>query len=710
MAKKLNCFKELSDSYNFLGVIAWYDNDFNKSIEFYKKSLNTLDTNLNKKEVSNNLSNIGLAFFKLSVFDSALIYNNKALKLRREVENHKGAANILINNGTIYYYQGNFEKSIQYFLEAVKAFEIIYDSVGMSNSLNNIGAIYVEIEEFEKAIPYFNKSIKIDKEIDENSDLSYGYGNIANVHLKLKDYNKALEYFNLTIEVAKKHNNTTNLSESYNGIGNSYKELGETKKAIKYYMLANKINSELNNKYALAINYISLCELYLQIPQSNDKAIFYANNALNIAKEIGAMSTQVKAYDVLYRAFKTENDYKKALYYHELFTQLNDSIFNSEKYEAIAEMQTRYETEKKEKQIIQQLAELKTIQLETEKEKAEKERQKLQRNMFIIAFGLMIILVAIILRSYRHKKMANILLTQQKHKIAEANEELNQQNEEITVQRDELEDQKNIVEKVNQKISHSIDYAKRIQQSVLPDQAVLTKYLADHFVLFEPKDKVSGDFYWWSYINNHTIITAVDCTGHGVPGAFMSMLGGSFLRDIVQKEGITNTGEILQKLRNEVIKALKQKGEIGEQKDGMEMAIISIHHETNVMQFSGANNPVYIIPNNARKIEGFEDLDGLYELKPDKMPISIYHKMSNFTTNEIQLEKGDQLYLFSDGYADQFGRLTGKRFNYQSFKKVLLKNKNRPMIEQKEFLKKTFDDWKGNTEQIDDVVVVGVKI
>jgi len=348
-----------------------------------------------------------------------------------------------------------------------------------------------------------------------------------------------------------------------------------------------------------------------------------------------------------------------------------------------------------------------------------------------------------ILESFLANKKLNIAneeIISQKQQISEVNEELNQQNEEIITQRDEIETQrdevikqKEKIEEIHREISESIDYAKRLQGAILPEEKILDKYLTEHFVLFKPKDKVSGDFYWWSHVENHTIITAADSTGHGVPGAFMSMLGSSFLREIVQKEYITHTGVILRKLRKEIIKSLKQKGESGEQKDGMDMAIISIDHATNIVQFSGANNPLYIVKSEKLKVES-EMLDAiklfdnsklniqnsklLYEVKSDKMPIAIYDKMDNFKTHEIQLEKGDQLYMFSDGFADQFGGPKGKKFKYKPFKQLIMDNCKLSMVEQKTVLEKTLDEWqnysdndkKTHYEQIDDITVLGIKI
>lgn len=284
----------------------------------------------------------------------------------------------------------------------------------------------------------------------------------------------------------------------------------------------------------------------------------------------------------------------------------------------------------------------------------------------------------------------------------------------------EISRQKAEIENIHNDLSQSIDYAKRLQQAILPSEKIIRQYTSDYFVLFKPKDKVSGDFYWWTHIKGHTIITAVDCTGHGVPGAFMSMLGVSLLREIVQKEHITHTGIILSRLRKEIVISLKQKGESGEQKDGMDMSLISIDHEKNTVQFSGANNPLYVVKNEKLNIEHdniieFENTDSdnskfLYEVKADKMPIAIYEKMDDFSTTEIQTNAGDLLYLFSDGYADQFGGLKGKKFKYKPFKQAILDNANKPMQEQKETLDEIFKNWKTNVEQIDDVVVVGIKI
>lgn len=395
--------------------------------------------------------------------------------------------------------------------------------------------------------------------------------------------------------------------------------------------------------------------------------------------------------------------------------------------------------EKRKDEILQQEQQIAAQKDSLNKVFKEMEKQKLIGYFITIVSVLLLILTIFLYYFYKNKKKANaelmdmnLKISKQKQTIEDKNKDLNQlvkevteQKDEIEAQRDEIEAQRDTVEaqrdkigEIHQEMLHSLNYATRLQQSILPKTSIIQEYISDLFVLFKPKDKVSGDFYWWTHIEDHTIITASDCTGHGVPGAFMSMLGISFLREIVRKEYITHPGVILRKMRKEVIKALNQTGESGTHKDGMDMALISINHKTNVLQFSGANNPLYIIRNGelltedeAIKLYDFRNYDyKLFEIKPDKMPISIYEKMDKFTTHSIQLKKGDQIYLFSDGYADQFGGPKGKKFKYKPFKHLLLENANEPMSTQKEVLTKAFEEWKGKEDQIDDVVILGIKI
>jgi len=320
---------------------------------------------------------------------------------------------------------------------------------------------------------------------------------------------------------------------------------------------------------------------------------------------------------------------------------------------------------------------------------------------YIIYFLLFVLIFWLTIKLYTRK------LQKDKQRLEEIIQkrtiEIRKQKEEIEVQHEEIKD--------------SINYAQRIQQAVLPSENYLNKILNDYFILFKPKDVVSGDFYWATTINEYVIITAADCTGHGVPGAFMSMLGTSFLNEIVRNTKILKANEILVELRKLIIDALNQTGKEGEQKDGMDISLCTINTNTNEVQWAGANNPLYIVRKNELKIDHcsiklFESDSkiNLYEVKPDKMPIAIYLNMDSFENKVFNLEKGDKLYMFSDGYVDQFGGAKGKKFMSKSFKKLLLENANKPMLEQKEILSQTFEKWKENVEQVDDVVVLGIEI
>jgi serine phosphatase RsbU (regulator of sigma subunit) len=294
----------------------------------------------------------------------------------------------------------------------------------------------------------------------------------------------------------------------------------------------------------------------------------------------------------------------------------------------------------------------------------------------------------------------NIVLEKQ---VKERTAEIEHQKEEIESQRDLVTIQKEKIEEIHKEVTDSINYAKRIQTSTLPNIRLLGDFFSDLFILFKPKDVVSGDFYWFAKVENQIVVTVADCTGHGVPGAFMSMLGMSLLKEIVINEYITQPDIILKRLRKGVIKALGQTGTSGEQKDGMDISLCSINLETLEMQWAGANNPCLIIKDGK-----------MIELKADKMPIAIFDIMDKFNLQYVKLQKNDIIYIASDGYADQFGGPDNKKFMSTRFKEFLLTISNKSMVEQKDLLDKTVEDWKNNYEikndQTDDITVLAIKI
>jgi two-component system, sensor histidine kinase LadS len=262
----------------------------------------------------------------------------------------------------------------------------------------------------------------------------------------------------------------------------------------------------------------------------------------------------------------------------------------------------------------------------------------------------------------------------------------------------EIRLQKEQIERQNKEIKYSFDYAKRIQSTVLPPVDVFESLFSEHFIFLKPRDIVSGDFYWISQKGSKTFITAADCTGHGVPGSLMSMLGITMLHEIVNEKNFNHSDDILNELRINIARTLKQEGKPGEQKDGMDMVLLIYDRNTKELEFSGANNPIYIIRDSK-----------MIEYKGNNMPVAYYDNMTDFTRHTIKMQQGDRVYLFTDGFPDQFGGPDGKKFKYKPFKELLLEVHDRSMDEQRRILQMVFDEWKGNLDQIDDVLVMGLR-
>jgi len=285
----------------------------------------------------------------------------------------------------------------------------------------------------------------------------------------------------------------------------------------------------------------------------------------------------------------------------------------------------------------------------------------------------------------------------------------------VNIRTQELQKANTQIQSKNKQITDSIHYAERIQKSVLPKPKIFEQNFADYFILFKPRDIVSGDFFWTYQLESKVIICAADCTGHGVPGAFMSMLGISFLKEIVSKSNLSNPGKILNELRKEVVRALQQEGKIDEAKDGMDLSLISYDINTKILEYAGANNGIYIFSENQNPIlqsnERVKKRDSnFFEVQPDKMPIAIYERMHDFSTFSIKLEKGNRVYLYSDGYADQFGGPNNKKFKYPKFRKIITSTLDKDMTYQYAKLEVAFDEWKRNQNQVDDVTVIGFEV
>jgi serine phosphatase RsbU (regulator of sigma subunit) len=300
----------------------------------------------------------------------------------------------------------------------------------------------------------------------------------------------------------------------------------------------------------------------------------------------------------------------------------------------------------------------------------------------------------------RGRELAQRKIIEQLKENAALKDKVNRELEDKVQERTrEIQLQKEHIEKQNKEIKYSFDYAKKIQSTVLPGYEVFETLFSEHFIFFKPRDIVSGDFYWISQKDHKIILTAADCTGHGVPGSLMSMLGITMLHEIVNEKDIMHSDEILNQLRLSIARTLKQEGKPGEQKDGIDMALVIYDLKEQVLEFSGANNPLYIIRDGE-----------MLEYKGNNMPVAYYDNMSDFTRYTIEMMRGDRIYMFTDGFPDQFGGPDGKKFKYRPFKDMLLEVHDRPMDEQNKILNLVLEEWKGELEQIDDILIMGLRL
>jgi serine phosphatase RsbU (regulator of sigma subunit) len=405
---------------------------------------------------------------------------------------------------------------------------------------------------------------------------------------------------------------------------------------------------------------------------------------LQISSKYQIKEAEMESYKVFNLLYEKTNNPSFALTYYKKYIQIRDSIKSESSAAEIAKLETEFQYEKKiEAQKAEQLRKDELQQIESKK----------QRVLIVLVS---VVLILVVLFSYYLFSRLKL----------------------IRKQKDVIEKQKNLVDEKQKEIVDSITYAKRLQQAILPPDNLIQKYLPNSFILYKPKDIVAGDFYWFEHKNDLVMIAAADCTGHGVPGAMVSVVCSNALNRTVKEFGLTESGKILDKVRELVIETF-EKSE-SEVKDGMDISLCVLDFKNKKMQWSGANNPLWIVRSemldNRFETEklgsNISNLNThiLIEYKADKQPIGKYAEQKPFTTNEIQLQKDDSLYIFTDGYADQFGGEKGKKYKGSKMKELILSIQVKDMDEQRELIDKSFEDWKGDLEQVDDVCIIGVKI
>jgi len=561
------------------------------------------------------------------------------------------------NLGATYEKMGMFNEAMDCLIKALNIYESNADSVSMAKTYVNLGLLYSRQEDFEKSLELYNKSLKIRIKTNDSSGIALVYNNMAIVNYYLERYDDVRGYFEQAYEIYLKTGDQRRQLMALSNLAEILNIIGQREIALQKYFEILKLEKELGEIGEVAKTHFLIGNLY-QSRKDYKNAKIHLYKCLEISKEIGALIDIRDTYNNLTNIYKDENNFKQALANHELYVAMHDSVFNTEKARQIQEIETRYETKKKEQQI-------KNLENEQIIKNLKIKKQRIYLFSFFFGFFLISIFIVVLYKQNQRIRNANMILAYQKKQITD-----------------------------------SIEYASRIQTAILPPGDYINKIIPDHFILYKPRDIVSGDFYWITHKDGKIIVAAVDCTGHGVPGAFMSMLGFAFLNEIVNKEKELKANEILNQLRNYVKKSLHQTGKDDEAKDGMDIALCIIDSENLRMQFSGAYNPLYLVRNKE-----------LITIKGDRMPIGIYiAEKESFTNHETEIRKGDTIYIFTDGYIDQFGGPQTQKYKTAPFRDLLESNQDKSMAEQKKILEDSFEKWKGDHDQIDDVLVIGIKI
>lgn len=655
--------------------------------------------------------------------DSSLYYANKTKSndLMGRAHQFKG-----------WYYQdcSQFKEANNQFYTSLAYLRKAGSRQGVADAYGNLGNSYLDMYEYRKSLKYQQLSLtENDKIIQDNpgqealdwakQGRTYALHNIANIYQDLELYEKALEYEYKSITAELEGDDIISVAISYNTLAAIHKAMDQSDSAIYYFKKALDIYED--NPYSIGLatslhGYSTMEKADL----SKQERQFMLREALGIFRDMGAIDSEMKLLidlgeqqfddlstdslstllEVVNRSIiENDFDFLAERYYH-LYARYNSRLGKYDTayfaLENFLELKAASDEKKRAHDLI---ANDIRFELENgfalERLKHQEDINVKQNYIYLSVIGLLIVLVSLyyFVQSNRRSRRVNAILSDKNNLIHE---------------------QKEIVDEKNRSISDSINYAKRLQTAILPTTDFVNNYIPDSFLLFKPKDIVSGDFHWFEVREQTLFIAAADCTGHGVPGAMVSVVCSNALNQSVNEFGLRKPGEILDKSRELVIDRFAKSDD--HVADGMDISLCAIQQEKNSILFAGANNPIWIL----RKNELIEDLSAkniiagpnfsLIEIKGDKQPVGEYVKMTSFTSVEIELMPGDTIYLLTDGFPDQFGGEKGKKFKYLPLKRVFVEMGELPLSEQRDLLEKTFDDWKGDLEQVDDVCVIGFRL
>lgn len=597
------------------------------------------------------------ACWRTGDYDKGLIYSKKALQLAKSVDYKSGEANVLNNIGIIYDYQGRDATALKNLFKSLRLYESLNDKDGIAYVCSNIGLIYADQNNFEKALHYHKRSLKIRKKLGVESGVSASYNNIGIVYMYQGNYDDALFNYFKSAAIDKQLGDNYGLADTYTNVGVCYMRKNQYDSAEYYFKLTLPIRESFDDKMGIANSYNNIGSLYKDMGRYDDARI-WLDKGIRLGKEIGANEIVKYGYQAKYQLAEKTGDYRDAFNNFKLFIKYGDIITNS--------VHTREQTQAE-------------MQYRFDKQQA-KEKYLQQKKEFVNQVILWSVIILVIIISFFSVSLYK------RWKIARDQQLL-------------IEEKNQLLEHKNREILDSISYAKRIQSAILPPEKLVKEFLMSSFILYQPKDIVAGDFYWMEATDDTIIFAAADCTGHGVPGALVSVVCYNALNRSVREFGNREPGSILDKTRDIIIEEFaKSEDDVN---DGMDISLCSFNTKTLELKWSGANNPLWIIRQDANEVT---------EIKANKQPIGRYSSYESFQTHSFQLEPGDQIYLFTDGFSDQFGGENSKKFKARNMKDLLLRIRKHPMEEQKRLLLQEFETWKGDLEQVDDVCVLGIRV
>lgn len=680
--------------------------------------LNVLESNPTKDSIYvQNLFELASEFYQENL-DSAFYYCTEAQLISIQTNYQEGIADSYNWIGYIFYQNGDLQSAIEQFHLGLEANKKTTDLLARGNMLNNLGYMYKEVGDIEKALFYLHEALELRKQITQLEGIGTALNNIGLVYKELGEYETALKYLNESLEYRIQTKDTNGMSTTLNNIAVIYEDQNKMELAKSYLMKAmiqSKLHPNIAHK-AMILN--NLGKLYLEESKLDSAAIFldsslttsrsvsnklwecatlynYSKLYLKQGNNLEAKKMAIQAYNVasttdfsekirdcaeqLYLIYEEENDTKNAFKFYKEYVLLKDSLNNIAIQEAAYKKEVNYEYNNKTQYLEQQQAIEKAVLVKEQEKTKLLNKEEQQKKNVIIGFisaigGLLLVFALFIFSRLKVTSRQKSIIEEQKKQVDHAFSELELKNEEIM---------------------DSIAYAKRIQSAILPPDKVLKEHLPNSFVLYKPKDIVAGDFYWLETSDNKVLFAAADCTGHGVPGAMVSVICNNGLNRSVREHHLTDPGKILDKTREIVIQEFAKSED--DVKDGMDIALCSL--EGMQLKYAGAHNPLWVIRNGK-----------LIEIKADKQPIGKFDRPIDYTTHLVELKTGDSIYIFSDGYVDQFGGEKGKKFKAKTFKELLLSIQEESMLVQRSIINDTFEKWKGELEQLDDVCVIGIRI